>query len=206
MPYFQKSFEGIDSCRFCHPPDKGRILFETRHFYIMLSLGPVTEGYLLINSKIHYDSIGDEFDDLVERVRQIQARAYGACIFYEHGRAGSCLQYSEPSLHCYHAHLHCVPVNFDINHLIRNTTPTVFVNSYKEFRAAYQQCEKPYLFVHDRQMKIHFISQDIRKQYLRYLVSSQLGQEHLWDWTKYERREIIHSARKKLQPYFDAIS
>ncbi len=40
-------------CRFCTPSEKERILYETEHFYVMVSLGPIIEGYLLIITKKH---------------------------------------------------------------------------------------------------------------------------------------------------------
>lgn len=40
-----------ETCRFCYPPEKERILYATENFYVMASLGPIVEGYLLIVSK-----------------------------------------------------------------------------------------------------------------------------------------------------------
>lgn len=40
-----------ETCRFCYPPEKERILYTTENFYVMASLGPIVEGYLLIVSK-----------------------------------------------------------------------------------------------------------------------------------------------------------
>ena len=42
-----------NSCRFCLRPDKERILYETNNFYVLVSLGPIVEGYLLIVTKAH---------------------------------------------------------------------------------------------------------------------------------------------------------
>lgn len=42
-----------ETCRFCYPPEKERILYATENFYVMASLGPIVEGYLLIVSKKH---------------------------------------------------------------------------------------------------------------------------------------------------------
>jgi hypothetical protein len=176
---------------------------------VMLSLGPITEGYLLINSKLHYDCCGaftgviaEEFDLIVTAVQRIQTQVYGHCIFYEHGRAGSCLQYSEPSTHCFHAHLHCVPVALNVNPLVSSTHSSILVNSFKEFRFTYQKTKTPYLLVSDDEMKIHFIKHDIRKQYLRHLVSTHLGEERFWDWVNYQRWDVINAGHQKLKPYF----
>jgi diadenosine tetraphosphate (Ap4A) HIT family hydrolase len=212
MDYNKYNHSNADFCRFCHPPDKSRILFETKHFYVMLSLGPIAEGYLLINSKLHFDCCGaflgdvaKEFDQVVTEVQKIQIQVYGECIFFEHGRAGSCLQYSEPSTHCFHAHMHCVPISVNLNDKISNTQNPIYLSSFQHFREVYQKNENPYLFVSDAEMKIHFIKADIRKQYLRYLLSTQLGSEELWDWVSYQRWDIINMAQQKLRPYFDLL-
>lgn len=212
MDYIGYNHSNPDVCRFCHPPDRSRILFESKHFYVMLSLGPISEGYLLINSKLHFDCCGtfvdeiaQEFDQVVTEVQRIQIQVYGQCIFFEHGRAGSCLQYSEPSTHCFHAHMHCVPISININRHIANTQNPIYLQSFKQFREVYQKNKNPYLFVSDDEMKIHFIKSDIRKQYLRYLVSAELGRGELWDWVTYQRWDVISTARNKLQPYFDLL-
>ena len=53
-------------CRFCNPPDKDRILYETENFYVMLSLGPIVEGYTLLVTKQHVGCCADIPDALME--------------------------------------------------------------------------------------------------------------------------------------------
>src|SRR5947209_721480 len=92
--------EILKDCRFCVPPQKERILYETDNFYVMLSLGAFVEGYVLINSKTHEDccaafddKMGPEFDELFQKTKAILLKSYGACLCFEHGRAGACLQF-----------------------------------------------------------------------------------------------------------------
>ena len=65
-----------ETCRFCYPPEKERILYVTENFYVMASLGPIVEGYLLIVSKKHIpacanipNEIFQEYLDLKEKVK-----------------------------------------------------------------------------------------------------------------------------------------
>jgi diadenosine tetraphosphate (Ap4A) HIT family hydrolase len=109
------------SCRFCTQPEKERILFETENFYVMVSLGPIVEGYLLIVTKQHIGAcfnippnIITEFLELKDLVRRILISHYGSCIFFEHGKVGSSLKFNYSNKHCYHAHLHCVPVSISM--------------------------------------------------------------------------------------------
>lgn len=200
-------------CRFCNPPDKDRILFETQNFYVMLSLGPIKEGYLLIISKEHIeccgaipDSLGAEFDKLVSSVKSILKEEYGACILYEHGRAGSCLSYGEGSKHCYHAHLHCVPININLNKLIKGALKPIDFNSFEEFRKTFKSTNEPYLFVDDGKMQMHIAVNDLRRQYLRFLASNEIGETELWDWVKFQGWDKIESAKKKLKPRFEKLA
>lgn len=200
-------------CRFCTTPDKERIIYETSNFYVMLSLGPIVEGYLLICSKQHFDCCGKidsalakEFDEVAELVRQILIKAYGYCIFYEHGRAGSCMTFSEGSKHCYHAHMHCVPVDLKLNHFMDKNFIKIKHNNWFDFRNSNSQYNEPYLFVDDGDKISHLVvKQDIRRQYLRHLVSKSIGAENLWNWVENQRRDVIESGREKLKPYFDSI-
>ena len=59
-------FQIESGCRFCNPPEKERILMETDNFYVMVSLGPIVEGYLLIVAKKH----------MIERITGAAARVF----------------------------------------------------------------------------------------------------------------------------------
>ncbi|MDO7171432.1 HIT family protein [Mariniflexile sp. AS56] len=200
-------------CRFCNPPDKNRILFESDNFYVMLSLGPIVEGYLLICSKQHFESCSKipkkystEFDSLVSAVKQILIETYGSCIFYEHGRAGSCLSFGEGSKHCYHAHMHCVPVNVKLSNLIEGTLKPIKCNSFDDFRENCNKYNEPYLFVDDGEKYIYIVVKDIRRQYLRYLTAEAIGKKGLWNWVEHQGWDIIDRSKNKLKPLFNSLS
>src|SRR5947209_11607089 len=108
-----------ESCRFCIRPDPDRIVVTTDNFYVMMSLGPLVEGYTLLVSRKHISCCAEiadanlqEFNAWEGIVKEAQNKAYGQSVVYEHGRTGSCLHLSEA--HCYHAHLHMVPTGFSL--------------------------------------------------------------------------------------------
>src|SRR5262249_44778349 len=91
---------------------RSRVLFRSEHFSVVPSLGQIVEGYLLILPIRHYTALADmpsqlttELLALCNQVRRGLAKAYGPCLFFEHGvRAlgtGGC--------GIEHAHLHAVP-------------------------------------------------------------------------------------------------
>lgn len=193
-----------NSCRFCNPPDKQRIIYESEQFYIMLSLGPLTEGYLLLVSKAHFDCCAalpeeytKEFDYLYKAIQTLLIKEYGNVITYEHGRAGSCLVLSD-SLHCYHAHMHFIPLVFAINNVIADDFSGTVVKDLNEFRAVYQADKRSYLFADDGRKTIYFPHTPVIRQYLRTLVASHLGNDEAWDWATYQNWPLIEAGRQKL--------
>jgi len=198
-------------CRFCNPPDKERILYESKNFYVMLSLGPIVEGYLLVVSKDHLDccavydpELGAEFDELVASVKSILTKEYGGCICYEHGQAGDCLMPANSNrIHCYHSHMHFIPLNVKLSSLIDCEFNPIILTSLENFRKRYQTYPTPYLFVNDGEMKMYNINKIIRSQYLRYKLASLVGKDNLWDWITYQGWESIYSAKHKLGKYFN---
>lgn len=157
-------------CRFCQPPDKDRIIYETHNFYVMLSLGPIVEGYLLIISKEHFDCCAalpiimlEEFSRLVSNVKDILGKQYGSVILCEHGRSGASLQHHSGGKHCFHAHLHCVPVNIDLGKIVQNDFKCLPIADWETLRQLYEKQRLQYLFIEvDDAKKVFPILQPIR--------------------------------------------
>lgn len=197
-------------CRFCNPPEKDRILYETSNFYVMLSLGPIVEGYLLIISKKHIEccgaidmTLGKEFDDLAMYVKGVLQTEYGGCLFYEHGQAGSCLDpMGSDRSHCFHAHLHCIPSNIKLNLTLEAEFSPINIDTFSDFRFNYQIYPTPYFFVDDGRKNMYHINKEVRSQYLRFHLAKELGEEKLWNWVEYQGWERIKSARERLKKYF----
>lgn len=196
------------SCRFCLRPDEQRILFETEHFYVMVSLGPIVEGYLLIVTKSHIGACLNipkeflsEFIQLKEKVRQILTTVYGSCLFYEHGKIGSSLTFNNSNKHCYHAHLHCIPVSVDLNNIIEKELSFKKFNSFIE---AYTNMNtiKKYLYIENHTINIYQSSENLRKQYLRFKLAEALGKNEEWDWVNNQNWSLIEQTIGKLKPYF----
>ena len=199
-----------NECRFCNPPDKERILYETKNFYVMLSLGPIVEGYILIVSKEHFDCcgalpdrMGKEFDMLYQKAKEILKETYGAVLCYEHGRAGSCLGTGDGSKHCFHAHMHLIPTSINLSEIVEKDIISENLQNLVDFRKLYKSAHKPYLYIDDGAKKIFQIEGEIRRQYLRFKTAEAIKQEHLWDWVTYQNWEFINSAKITLSEKFN---
>jgi diadenosine tetraphosphate (Ap4A) HIT family hydrolase len=74
------------SCFFCDP-DRSRVLYDSKYFYVILGLGPIVEGYVLLVAKQHIRSMLDlpvgmrqTYESEKNHLRRIVAQAYGYCI------------------------------------------------------------------------------------------------------------------------------
>lgn len=198
----------LQKCRFCNPPERERILWETENFYVMVSLGPIVEGYLLIVTKDHIGAclnipnhLLQEFFMVKEKVKDVLTSVYGGCIFYEHGKAGSSLLV-DGHIHCYHAHLHCLPLNDNLHSDISiDYTPHIF-ESFEDAHINNKGIDK-YLLVEDDNIYVYQPSDKPRSQYLRYKLACHIGCQERWDWINNQNWEMIDNTVNRLKPYFD---
>jgi hypothetical protein len=137
-----------------------------------------------------------------EKVKSVLSEYYGSCIFFEHGRAGSSLTFTDSNKHCYHAHLHCVPAKINLNQLVSDDLRGIRYNSYDE---VYLNCESKskYLYVEDDDIILYEVDKPIRRQYLRFKLAESLGKGDLWNWVEHQNWDIIESTIYKLEHSFN---
>lgn len=196
-----------EQCRFCKPPDRERIILSTPNFYVMLSLGPIVEGYSLIISRAHTDCCAaippahlQEFLAILGALQTAQVTVFGTSKYYEHGRTGSCLPNARGEPHCHHAHLHCVPVAFDMFSRVTQSYPLTTLPSWEELLTEYAATPQPYLLV-EREGKPSFapVPDRIPRQFLRTVVADLIGEPHLSDWAAFQGWDRILLAKSRLE-------
>lgn len=172
----------------------------------MLSLGPIAEGYTLIITRQHIECCAalpamylSEFLAILKAVSSVQNRLYGASIYYEHGRTGSCLPDARGEPHCHHAHLHCVPVAYEMRREVEHDYPTETLPGWSELLERYERSPQPYLLVEDEgRPSIAVVPERIPRQYLRTLAAKHVGEEHLADWGAFQGWERISRAKETM--------
>lgn len=198
-----------EGCRFCFPPERERILYETENFYVMVSLGPIVEGYLLIVSKEHIgaclhlpSSHIPEFITLKDFVKGKLCEEYGSCLFYEHGKVGTSL-IGKDHHHCFHAHMHCIPVPIQLNDVIEKEIPEgIEADSLDKMMRRANDCER-YLYVEDQRCVVYTPTTHIRSQYLRYKLAHVAGLPERWDWVNNQNWPLIEKTVSRLKPRFN---
>ena len=201
-----------ENCRFCNPPDTERILKNTKNFYVMLSLGPIVEGYMLLISKQHIPSFQDlpehlvpEFLTIKKMVRGILTKEYGSCLFFEHNLSSTSIT-KKDTFHDYHAHLHCVPSDVDILEDIRKVLIAIPIESWDSLEPhAARFSESIYYENNNGDMYIFPVDKYLQKQFLRCTLAKKLKVPERADWTIYSGREDIFTAKNKLTPLFDTV-
>ena len=197
-------------CRFCNPPEKERIVFQTDNFYVMVSLGPIVEGYLLIVAKEHIgaclhlpEKYWTEFVTLKEKVKKVLVSIYGHCLFYEHGKVGTSLTMGKDHKHCFHCHLHCIPTSVKLNEIVSKELPSIiFSNLNDAYDFVIQNNIDRYLLIEDNTIRLYMPDIKLRSQYLRFKLAEALGIPEKWDWVVNQNWEKINISVAKVSPAF----
>lgn len=215
IPYLEK-IQG--KCGFCVPLEPLK-LYTSKNFYIVLSLGQIVEGYSLICTKTHRSCCGDiplehidEFIKIKDLLRTTFKEIYHTpSLFYEHGQTGVCMKHLIDNMqnHCYHAHLHALPLKIDIFELIVQKIPHyIKIQKMEELIEIRNKKLRggAYLFYeNNKEEKFVFPAEGIKlpRQFLRGCVATKIGKPHLSDWERYVGWRKLALAYKKLRPFFE---
>lgn len=180
-------------CLFC-APNAGMTVLELENFRLIADTYPIVPGHLMISSKQHYGSAGEllpEFHaELLEckKIAKEWACSLGhGCIFYEHGKAGSCHAPSHGEIHCEHFHLHCLPVSVCIHAGIEARFPGMMLAKYEDLFEHYRKYGS-YLFFENSEGKMAFYpaqSDKVPSHFLRTLLCETLSIGSFSDWASY---------------------
>lgn len=207
------NFGFVDTCSLCQP-DKERIIYESKNFFVLASLGPIVEGYLVVFSKPHYSCFGSFPAELLVEFRELQIlissvffKAYGKkAIFFEHGQVKSCLQKVPHEEHCYHAHMHAVPGDCDLLPKISKRLEPFSLSKIESLKDFFLQFDHYLYFENSQKHRYAFyVNKDLPRQFLRLILAKKLDTPKKADWVKYPEREKVKRAIKKLKPLFDRI-
>lgn len=197
-------------CPFCNMDNtkiENTILDETKCFYITPALGSLTEGYILITSKRHINSMSElnydemnEYKILLEKYRQIFKRIYNKYpIVFEHGTPDSKNKIKASSV--IHAHTHVVNHNYKFeNDLIEN------MKFKKINRVENLTSNKNYIFYINQDNDIYLTTEfKPISQLMRMEIAKDLNLIDKYDWRKNDCRDNISLTINKLNDYFDNI-
>jgi diadenosine tetraphosphate (Ap4A) HIT family hydrolase len=208
----------MKSCFFCNP-DRDRILYESEHFYALLGLGAIVEGYTLLVSKQHIRSMFDLPDEMrnayieeKRHLKQLLHKIYGPAIITEHGRVQSCtIDDEEPhEHHCFHAHQHFFPVEVDLGSL---SLEGPFIEMFRgdsmfDMHGSSLEDEDEYLLYENTAdvVATYKVIGKCPRQYMRYLVARSVGKPELVSWRLHPEWDKIKLAKAKYADVFRSVA
>jgi len=197
-----------NDCFLCHP-NNDLLYLQNSHFFAMLGIGAVLEGYSVLSINNHVKSFFDipleqlkQFQEFRYQVRKLLGKIYGPVIITEHGRVpASDFYQSSHSLHCYHAHQLVFPIDIDLVPDLKKLYGEK-VKYFNDFAEAHRCCESigEYLCYENANGNCYVVHDvKYKLQFFRFLVAEKIGFPDRADWHKWQGWDLITNAQNKLR-------
>jgi hypothetical protein len=207
----------VKACFFCAQNEQARILYQSEHFYVLLGLGPIVEGYVILAARQHIRSMFDLPEDIrvsyineKQRLKQLINETYGPSIVTEHGRIQACVIEDEEAhdLLCYHAHQLFFPIDLDLSTLSQEGPFEKVFEGASLFAMSSSDLldDDEYLFFENSagRVFIYKVRGKCPRQYMRYLVARSIGKPELASWQKYPAYDTIWQAKDRYNSVLSA--
>lgn len=208
MIYIIKSWKEkviIINCIFCNLEKnkiENTILDEKNHFYILPTVGSLVDGYILVVSKRHINSMSeltknemDEYNFIIEKYRNIFRDIYGKYpIVFEHGSPVSDNSIRANSV--IHAHSHIV------NHAYLDEPKIIKRLNFKPIQRIEDiKSNENYIMYINNNFKYVTYNFEPISQLMRKLIAKDLKYEDKFDWKKEKFMDNIIKTILKVKEY-----
>ena len=188
------------------------VLFESSHFAVLPSVGPLVAGHVLICPRRHTNRLASVYLDEVGDLKRTKATVanvleavFGSPVqFFEHG-ASVDGQYVPCTVT--HAHLHALPVRpiwpelpTSLTWDAVSSTPTALARHVGDNEYLYYEGSDGNAVVATK------VGLRIESQLLRRVIAEQLGHPTEWNWREYPRTELLRRTCEALAPAFSSWS
>jgi ATP adenylyltransferase len=203
----------MNNCRLCHNLGADGAanvwdapVIESRNFVAVPSLGALVPGWVLLLPKNHYVAMGAvptcETAELEKIKRALVSRlqqAYGELCAFEHGPSGPG---REVGCGVDHAHLHLVPLKFDLGAAVLPLLP----HGVEWSEADLDDCKRAfesgldYLYLEQPLGRGRIAVHDcFGSQLFRRIIANHLGVDDEYNWREYPKVDNILSTVRTLQ-------
>lgn len=195
----------IINCIFCNLEKnkiENTILDETNHFYILPTVGSLVDGYILVVSKRHINSMSeltknemDEYNFIIKKYRNIFRDIYGKYpIVFEHGSPVSDNSIRANSV--IHAHSHIV------NHAYLDEPKIIKRLNFKPIQRIEDiKSNENYIMYINNNFKYVTYNFEPISQLMRKLIAKDLKYEDKFDWKKEKFMDNIIKTILKVKEY-----
>jgi ATP adenylyltransferase len=183
-------------------------LFESPNFVALPSLGSLIEGWVLLVPKHHFISLGEvsgamlsEMNKFKEFLCSVLNECYGTVSVFEHGPSAA-----RRTVGCGvdHAHLHLVPLRFDLCTGVSSFLPSgvTWTNAgIEKCQEAYSQ-GLDYLYL---EQPIGFgriaTHNEFGSQLFRQAIAAQIGIQDEYNWRKYRQMPTVMATIQRLKTW-----
>lgn len=190
-------------CIFCdidHSKIENTIIEETEYFYILPTLGSLVDGYILIVTKRHINSMSElnenelnEYKNIIDKYQNLFKKIYNKTpIVFEHGTPNQNSEMKANSVT--HAHTHIVNINFSNEKEILEKYNFKEINDFEEIEK-----NKNYIkYIYDNKIYITYNFPSV-SQLMRILIAEELNYKDKFDWKKERFDENIISTIERIK-------
>ena len=193
----------MNDCIFCNLDfDKveNTVICETQNFRVIPTVGSLIEGYVLIVTKNHINSLSEltreqkiEYENLVSEILQVFQKVYGRTpILFEHGTPN--IQNSMSATSIIHAHSHIVNFNFKNESEILEKYNFTPIRNFKDVKK-----ENYIYYVSDNETKYVSYNFDSISQLMRILIANEIDKGEQYNWRKFDFKENIVTMLNKFK-------
>lgn len=190
-------------CIFCdidHSKIENTIIEETEYFYILPTLGSLVDGYILIVTKRHINSMSElneneliEYKNIIEKYQNLFKKIYNKTpIVFEHGTPNQNSEMKANSVT--HAHTHIVNINFSNEKEILEKYNFKEINDFKEINKNMNYIK----YISNNKIYITYNFPSV-SQLMRILIAEELNYKDKFDWKKERFDENIISTIERIK-------
>lgn len=190
-------------CIFCDIDEskiENTIIEETKYFYILPTLGSLVDGYVLIVTKRHINSMSElndneleEYKTIITKYQNLFNKVYNKTpIVFEHGTPNQNSKMKANSVT--HAHTHIVNINFKNEKEMLEKYKFSQIKDLKEIKK-----NKNYIkYIYNNKIYITYNFPPI-SQLMRILIAEELDYKDKFDWKKERFDENIISTIERIK-------
>ena len=190
-------------CIFCDIDNskiENTIIEETEYFYILPTLGSLVDGYILIVTKRHINSMSElneneliEYKNIIEKYKNLFKKIYNKTpIVFEHGTPNQNSEMKANSVT--HAHTHIVNINFSNENEILEKYNFKKINDFKEINKNTNYIK----YISNNKIYITYNFPSV-SQLMRILIAEELNYKDKFDWKKERFDENIISTIERIK-------
>lgn len=190
-------------CIFCDIDQskiENTIIEKTKYFYILPTLGSLVDGYVLIVTKRHINSMSElndneleEYKTIIAKYQNLFKKIYNKTpIVFEHGTPNQNSKMKANSVT--HAHTHIVNINFKNEKELLEKYNFKEINNLKEI-----ETNKNYIkYIYNNKIYITYNFPSV-SQLMRILIAEELNYKDKFDWKKERFDENIISTIERIK-------